>query len=419
MPELTPKLGIKKPLGNETVSRAAFNENWDIIDAGVVADKGGVPSIQAGADASKPSPGTAGRLYVATDTQIIYRDTGSAWAKVGVVRWGDIDGKPSSFPPSAHTHAGSDITSVVANATNADTVDGAHAGTGANNVLKLDSAGLVPLGNIPNTLPGKSADLLDGYHANTGTNANTIPVRDNSGNIPGNITGNAATATKLATARTISLTGDVTGSASFDGSANASISAILANSGVTAGTYRQVTVDAKGRVTAGSNPTTLSGYGITDAVRNAGSTPSIQAGADASKPSPGTAGRLYIATDTGKIYRDTGSSWQIIATINWNDITGKPSTFTPSAHKSTHASGGSDALSPADIGAETPAGAQAKAAAAEANAKNYADETKVSKAGDTITGILTMSGSNAINFGGKFTIAYNSVTNSLDITVVG
>ncbi|HOV80187.1 MAG TPA: hypothetical protein PK728_08760 [Bacillota bacterium] len=32
MPELTPKLGIKKPLGNETVSRAAFNENWDIID---------------------------------------------------------------------------------------------------------------------------------------------------------------------------------------------------------------------------------------------------------------------------------------------------------------------------------------------------------------------------------------------------
>jgi len=51
--------------------------------------------------------------------------------------------------------------------------------------------------------------------------------------------------------------------------------------------------------------------------------------------------------------------------------------------------------------------------------ENKADETKVSKSGDTMTGILTMSGSNAINFGGKFTIAYNSVTNSLDITVVG
>jgi len=55
---------------------------------------------------------------------------------------------------------------------------------------------------------------------------------------------------------------------------------------------------------------------------------------------------------------------------------------------------------------------------AEARAKNYADETKVSKAGDTITGILTMEGGNAINFGGKFQIAYNLATNSLDITVV-
>lgn len=38
-----------------------------------------------------------------------------------------------------------------------------------------------------------------------------------------------------------------------------------ANSGVTAGTYRSVTVNASGHVTGGSNPETLSGYGITDA----------------------------------------------------------------------------------------------------------------------------------------------------------
>lgn len=37
------------------------------------------------------------------------------------------------------------------------------------------------------------------------------------------------------------------------------------NSGVTAGTFRSVTVNAQGHVTAGSNPTTLAGYGITDA----------------------------------------------------------------------------------------------------------------------------------------------------------
>ena len=39
----------------------------------------------------------------------------------------------------------------------------------------------------------------------------------------------------------------------------------LTATGVTAGTYRSVTVDAKGRITAGTTPTTISGYGITDA----------------------------------------------------------------------------------------------------------------------------------------------------------
>ncbi len=39
----------------------------------------------------------------------------------------------------------------------------------------------------------------------------------------------------------------------------------LATSGVTAGTYKSVTADAYGRITAGTNPTTLSGFGIADA----------------------------------------------------------------------------------------------------------------------------------------------------------
>ena len=40
----------------------------------------------------------------------------------------------------------------------------------------------------------------------------------------------------------------------------------LATTGVKAGTYTKVTVDTYGRVTVGDNPTTLAGYGITDAV---------------------------------------------------------------------------------------------------------------------------------------------------------
>jgi phage-related tail fiber protein len=79
-------------------------------------------------------------------------------------------------------------------------------------------------------------------------------------------TSNAVSASKLLTARTISLTGDATGNGNFDGSANLSIALDLKASGVAAGTYRSVTVDARGIVTGGTNPTTLAGYGITDAL---------------------------------------------------------------------------------------------------------------------------------------------------------
>lgn len=51
----------------------------------------------------------------------------------------------------------------------------------------------------------------------------------------------------LTSNQSISLSGDATGSGAT------SIAVTLANSGVTAGTYTSVTVDSKGRVTAGSN----------------------------------------------------------------------------------------------------------------------------------------------------------------------
>ncbi|UQD52298.1 hypothetical protein C0971_09960 [Bacillus methanolicus] len=202
----------------------------------------------------------------------------------------------------------------------------------------------------PTTLAGYGiTDAVPSSDVVTTATANKILKLDANAKLPASITGNAdgnaATASKLQTARTISLSGDVSGSASFDGSANATINATLANSGVTAGTYPKVTVDSKGRVTSGQSlsasdipnldwskitsgkPTTLSGYGISDGVQNAGGTPSIQAGPDGSKPQAGTAGRLYIATDNKKVYRDNGTSWDLIGSINWSDILGKPSTL--------------------------------------------------------------------------------------------
>ncbi|HCF3640112.1 TPA: pyocin knob domain-containing protein [Pseudomonas aeruginosa] len=104
--------------------------------------------------------------------------------------------------------------------------------------------------------------------------------------VDGLVTGSivAGKAARLSAVRTLSITGAGTGSAAFDGSANAAIALTLANSGVSAGTYSKVTVNAKGLVTAGAalvasdipaldwskittgRPTTLGGYGITDAL---------------------------------------------------------------------------------------------------------------------------------------------------------
>lgn len=93
-----------------------------------------------------------------------------------------------------------------------------------------------------------NSDLLDGQHGAYYQDA-----------------GNLNAGTILAARMPAYTGGDVTSPAG-------SVALTLANSGVTAGTYRSVTVDAKGRVTAGTNPTTLGGYGITDALPIGGGT---------------------------------------------------------------------------------------------------------------------------------------------------
>ena len=85
---------------------------------------------------------------------------------------------------------------------------------------------------------------LDGVTSNIQTQLNA--KLESSGTIA-NAT-NAASAVVLANARSIGLTGDVSGSATFNGSANIAIP--FAN--------------------IASKPTTISGYGITDAVTTAG-----------------------------------------------------------------------------------------------------------------------------------------------------
>jgi microcystin-dependent protein/phage-related tail fiber protein len=171
----------------------------------------------------------------------------------------------------------------------------------------------------PTTLSGYGiTDAVNSSSATTTATANKLLYLDANAKLPANITGNAdgnaATATKLATARAIGHSGDVTGSASFDGTADVTIAMTLANSGVTAGTYKSVTVDSKGRVTAGTNPTTLSGYGITDAVASS----TIVTTATANKVLQLDANSKLPASITGNADGNaaTASKWATARTIS-------------------------------------------------------------------------------------------------------
>lgn len=105
------------------------------------------------------------------------------------------------------------------------------------------------------------------------------------------------------------------------------------NSGVTAGTYKSVTVNAAGHVTAGTNPTTISGYGITDALNSSlkgasnglaeldenGKVPSSQLPSyvddvleytnKASFPTTGETGKIYVDKTTNLTWRWSGTAY--------------------------------------------------------------------------------------------------------------
>lgn len=145
---------------------------------------------------------------------------------------------------------------------------------------------------------------------------------------------NVLSASKLTIARTIN-------GVSFDGTANITVAdstKVVANSAITAGTSTKVTYDAKGLVTAGtslsaSDIPSLDASKITSGVINAARLPSyvddvIEGANLAAFPVTGETGKIYIALDTNKTYRWSGSAYVYITSGAVDSVAGKTGVVT-------------------------------------------------------------------------------------------
>ncbi|WP_077418702.1 hypothetical protein [Chryseobacterium sp. JV274] len=189
--------------------------------------------------------GETGKIYVSLDTNKTYRWTGTTFVYITSGAVDSVNGLTGV---------------VVLNKSHVGLGNADNTADAAKNVLsatKWTTVRTITLSGVTAT-----AQNIDGS-GNVTVPITAVPATLLTGTAAVNTTGSAA---KLTTPRTISASGDATWTATFDGSANVTSGLTLAATGVTAGTYDEVTVDAKGRVTAGSNnvksyTTSISGTG--------------------------------------------------------------------------------------------------------------------------------------------------------------
>jgi hypothetical protein len=193
-----------------------------------------------------------------------------------------------------HIGGGSFATALTGNAGKLLTVNGTEDGFILSSAALGTLTGITTAGGSHLTGGGSSGTLS--LSVSTGTSAGDIPVLGAGGYLAVAQGGTGAATTSGAAQVFAGPTG-AGGAPSFR-----ALVATDLPSGVigTPGTYKSVTVDTYGRVTAGSNPTTLAGYGITDAAPSAGSSSITTVGTIGSGTWQGTA--------VGVAYGGTGLS---------------------------------------------------------------------------------------------------------------
>jgi len=151
--------------------------------------------VQSSPLASRPLAGVAGRLWLVTDDQQLYYDTGTAWVSLKL----DASSLTTGTVPAAR-------------------VAGAYDGiTSVGTLDDLNVTGPVVTGSTVNAGGQVTAPSFAGNLTGSVT-----------GNVTGNVTGSAGSAAQLTAAKTFAVTGAVSGSASSDLSGGVSIASSYA-----------------------------------------------------------------------------------------------------------------------------------------------------------------------------------------------
>lgn len=190
--------------------------------------------------------GGASALYECSDTAIDSYNSGTTASKV--LAAGDV-----LIYDGSHWRNVANTTSLVSGL-DAIITELRRLASGSNAGL-MSTSQYTKLGNIGNVVSAVGA-----VTTSASNNTVSITVRDSAN-------GTDSTTTLTFPVATTSLAGLLSAAdkTKLDGIATGATNYTHPNSGVTAGTYKSVTVNAAGHVTAGTNPTTLAGYGITDA----------------------------------------------------------------------------------------------------------------------------------------------------------
>lgn len=141
--EPDPILQLRRMLSDLAREVAKLSKNSDLRNSSISGGEGLVVKDESGVIRLRISTEEAAIIAYKTDGTetaryglLAHSDPGqygiealtsAGWSHVGagVADWATLDGKPPTFPPSSHTHPGSQITSAVANATAAVTATSA------------------------------------------------------------------------------------------------------------------------------------------------------------------------------------------------------------------------------------------------------------------------------------------------------